>query len=293
MHILNFALASMARRIFASSLMLVATTVVVGAGTIVFLWSYWLGNDQANLRAHRTATVFVDTTDTQEAEKTLQQIRAMPGVLEAKPVPMTDFMNYLRVQFPDVAQAMEGMSADAFPSLIEVVVPKEEDDYRRTQVFDQILRISAVGRVDIGARQFQGALGTLNWLGQGGMILAAGLWLVLLIASLGHFQSIQLREAQELKLLRSMGAGEYWIWLPWLLEALLYSVFATAIGMALFWNAQGLIAGFFNQFFVALGYDTFAFTAPIFLNIGIGMFMTAFVAHSLGGFLAILRGKLA
>lgn len=283
----------MRRRLFSTILMTVATTVMLICGTGLGYWVQWVASDQQHVRAGRTATVFIESNETGVVAQALTKIRAMPGVAEARQIAVEEFMDYLRRSFPDIAQAMEGMTADAFPNLVEVVVPRERTDEARKQTFDEMLSVPGVVRVDTGAKQIRSAVDSLAWLARGGMVVGIGLWLVLLTIAMGHFQGILFREAQEIRLLRSFGASSYWICLPWIVEGLLYALLATLSTGLIFWYGQGIVSQFFNQFFEVLGYDAFQMTLANTLKISLFMFAAAGLAHIAGTFVAIFRGKLA
>lgn len=292
MYFLKQALAGMQRRLFTSFLMLLATVAILLSGATIVLWAHWLGGEQGNARAARQASVFVDSVDGTVVAGVLTKIRALPGVEEAKQIAVEEFLGYLRKKFPDIAEAMAGMAADAFPSMIEVTLPRETSSAERGATLETILTVPGVARVDNGAKQIAAAQESLSWLGRGGMGLGIGLWFVLVVVALGHYQSVLHKEALEIQLLKGFGADPLWICLPWVIEAAIYAAAGALTALAAIWWGQRYVADLFNQFFEMLGYESFALDAHLFVVSGVGMFVAAFLAQAIGGAIAALRGKL-
>jgi cell division protein FtsX len=158
---------------------------------------------------------------------------------------------------------------------------------------DTIKAIKNVARVDDGADRLGSAIHSLAWLSYGGIILAIGLWVVLLIVCLGHYQSIFYTDAQEIHLIRSFGASKFSIFLPWLLEAVVQSVVTGLICVVVLIVGRGYLTEVYNQFFGALGYEPFVLENGNFAILAIAILLLALIAHVLGGLFALMRGKIA
>ena len=283
----------MRRRLFSTLLTLFSTTAILLSGATLGFWGYWVHGEQANLRAERTASVFVESADERQIEAISRRIDGLEGIESVRRIDPDEFMSYLEAGFPDLAGAVRGLGMDVIPQLLEVTFERSPGLNLRTQVLNFINRIPGVARVDDAARQVGSARESLNWLSRGAYALAFGLWVVLIIVAFGHFQGIQFKELQELQLLRGFGASAHWVIFPWLVEALVYGIFGALISMGVFWYGRQFVSAVFNDFFAVLGYDTFVLDNELILWGGAGMFICGFVAHMSGGVLALCRGKVA
>ncbi len=293
MPILSIALAGMRRRFLSTLFTLFSTAAILIAGTILGYWSYWIHGDQANLKAHRSVAVFVSPKHANEADSLLPKILAMTGVESATIVEAEEFMEYLGEYFPDLQGSIDEVGTEILPTMIQVGFDKSLSLVARENTVRGITSVKGAIRVDDGAKQVSGAIASLNWLSVGAGIMGACLWLVLVVVSFTHFQGVQFKELQEIKLLRGFGASESWILLPWIVEACVYATFASMIGVLVLWFGRGELAVLFNQFFETLGYERFVINSEAALWAGVVMFLAGLMAHIIGGFAALLRGKFA
>lgn len=293
MPILSIALFGMRRRFLSTLFTLFSTTAILLTGTVLGYWSYWIHGDQANLKAHRSAAIFVSPERSHDTNRYVAEVMDMTGVESASVVKAEEFMNYLEDYFPDLKVSIDEIGTEILPTMIQVSFDKALGLVARANIIKSIEAIQGTIRVDDGAKQAAGAIVSLNWLSMGAGVMGACLWFVLIIVSFTHFQAVQFKELQEIKLLRGFGASESWILLPWIVEACVYAIFATIIGVAALWFGRGQLALLFNQFFETLGYEKFLIGTEAILWAGAVMFLAALVAHILGGLVALLRGKFA
>jgi cell division protein FtsX len=153
--------------------------------------------------------------------------------------------------------------------------------------------IANVTRVDDGSARLGKAFLSLRWLGYGGAALAVGLWAVLFVVCLGHYQNILYTDAQEIQLIRSFGATKISILFPWLIEAVLQSLLTGLFCIAVLFTGRSYLAEVYNQFFGTLGYEPFRLDVANFLLAGAAMVGMALLAHTMAGVLALFRGRIA
>jgi len=158
---------------------------------------------------------------------------------------------------------------------------------------DAIGQIANVARVDDGAARLGKALTSLHWLGTGGTALAIGLWAVLFVVCLGHYQNILYTDAQEISLIRSFGATKMAILMPWLAEAVLQSLLTGLFCIAVLFSGKAYLAELYNQFFGTLGYEPFRLDMATFALSALSMVGMALAAHVLAGLAALFRGRIA
>jgi cell division protein FtsX len=293
MHFLKSAISGMRRRLTASLLTILGGSALLTASAAIGLWSLWLTGQQDHLKAARSASVFIDTAETPVVEDVLTKVMQVKGVETARIVSAEEFEGFLKDHFPDLHEALSGLGEEVVPRMLEVVFPADLNPFARKETVDTIASIPNVGRVDDGASRLAKALTSLQWLGLGGTALSIGLWVVLFIVCLGHYQNILYTDAQEIALIRSFGATKFAILMPWLVEALLQSLFTGLFCIAVLFSGRAYLADLYNQFFGTLGYEPFQLDLARFALAALAMAGMAFVAHTLAGFTALLRGRIA
>lgn len=293
MYFLSAALSGMKRRLMTSILSVFGGAALLTAAVSIGLWSMWLTGQQNHLKAARSASVFIDTADASIVEDVLTNVMSVRGVESARIVSSQEFQTFLSEHFPDLHEALAGMDDGVIPRMLEVVFPVDMSVAKRNAVVESIGTIQNVSRVDDGASRIGKALTSLHWLGIGGMALAAGLWCVLFVVCLGHYQNILYTDAQEIQLIRSFGATKGAILLPWLIEAVLQSLLTGVFCCVVLFTGRAYLAEVYNQFFGTLGYEPFQLDLGSFFLAGAAMIGMALVAHTLAGVLALVRGRIA
>jgi cell division protein FtsX len=293
MYFLMSAISGMKRRMVASVLTVFGGAALLTASAAIGLWSMWLTGQKDHLRAARSASVFVDTAEVKTVEEVLTKVMQVKGVESARIVSAQEFEGFLQEHFPDLHEAIAGLGEEVIPKMLEVVFPVDLDNYEREETVDAIATIANVTRIDDGATRIGKALTSLRWLGMGGTALAIGLWLVLFVVCLGHYQNILYTDAQEIQLIRSFGGTKFEILLPWMIEALLQSVLTGIFCIVVLFSGKSYLAELYNQFFGTLGYEPFQIDTAKFFLAAVSMAGMAFVAHVLAGFTALFRGRIA
>jgi len=292
-YFLNSAMSGMRRRLVATVLTIFGGSALLVASASIGLWSLWLTGQKDHLRAARSATVFVDTAELPVLEEVLTKAIQMPGVETARIVSSEEFRDFLRSHFPDLHNAVSDLGEDIFPRMLEVVFPADLHAFARKDTVLALGDVPNVARVDDGSVRLGKALSSLHWLGLGGMALAVGLWLVLFIVCLGHYQSILYTDAQEISLIRSFGATKLAIIAPWFIEALVQSLASGLICVLGLFLGKNMMTELYNQFFGTIGYEPFQITLSVFASASMMVFAMAFSAHLLAAVTALFRGRIA
>ena len=292
MYFLRAALSGMRRRFTTSLLTIFGSAALLTAVAAIGLWSFWLGWEQKNLQASRTAAVFVDSIDNTIIENVLRAVEQVPGVSKARIISTEEFSYFLQTHFPDLFAAIQDLDIDVIPRTLEVILPGVAALDLHKQAIQEITQIPNVVRVDDTMATLGKALSSLHWLSLGGAILGFGLWLVLLILCLGHYQNILYTDAQEIQLIRSFGATKFGIFMPWLLEAILQAFTGALFALIFLSLGKGMLIDVYNQFFGTLGYEPFQMDFLLLAKVAAGVFIAGLLAHGLGGVYALLRGNI-
>jgi cell division protein FtsX len=292
MYFLRVALLGMKRRWFASMLTALGSAALLCAIAAIGMWAYWLGWEQKNLKANRTAAVFVNSTENTVVNEVFQKVRQVAGVDSVRLVTVEEFSAYLKEHFPDLSTMLGDLGYDVIPRMMEVTLPVGEMEFH-SEVLKEIAKLPNVLRVDDGLERLGKALSSLRWLSAGGIAICIGLWFVLFVICLGHYQSILYTETLEYQLMRSFGASKLWILLPWLVEAVLQSAIGGMVCLGLVVFGRTEISELYNQFFGTLGYEPFIVSLDIIFTVAVIVFLVALLAHICGGVIALLRGNIA
>ena len=293
MYFLNAALSGMRRRLVASVLSVFGGAALLTASASIGLWSLWLLGQESHIKAVRSASVFIESTENSVVEEVLTKVMQVRGVESARIVTAQEFGAFLQQHFPDLHSAIGDLGEDVIPRMLEVVFPADGNTFARKETVDSLARISNVSRVDDGSTRLGKALSSLHWLGLGGSALAIGLWVVLFIVCLGHYQNILYTDHQEIQLIRSFGATKGAIFLPWLIEAVLQSLLTGAFCIVVLFSGRTYLADLYNQFFGTIGYEPFQIDFANFLLAASAMAGMALAAHMLAGLVALARGRIA
>jgi cell division protein FtsX len=292
MYFLTAAISGMRRRLVASVLTIFGGSALLTAAAAIGLWSLWLTGQQDHLKAARSASVFIESTDGAVVEDVLTRVMQVPGVESARIVSTQEFQAFLKQHFPDLHNALADLGDEVVPRMLEVMFPTDLNPFGRRETVEAIAGISNVARVDDGAARLGKALNSLRWLGYGGAVLAGGLWVVLFIVCLGHYQNILYTDAQEILLIRSFGASKVAIFLPWFIEAFFQSVVTGLACVAALFFGKAYLSELYNQFFGTIGYEPFQIDLASFGLAALAVVTMALAAHVTAGLAALARGRI-
>jgi cell division protein FtsX len=293
MYFLRAAISGMRRRLVASILAALGGSALLTASAAIGLWSLWLMGEQDHLKAARSASVFIDSAEPAVVEETLTKVMQVKGVETARIVSSEEFQAFLKQHFPDLHVAIASLGDEVIPRMLEVVFPSASDTFSRQEAVDTIAKVPNVARVDDGSLRLAKALNSLRWLGYGGSVLALGLWIVLFIVCLGHYQNILYTDAQEIQLIRSFGATKGAILLPWMIEAVIQSAATGMLCVTVLFAGRAYLSELYNQFFGTIGYEAFRLDFTLFGLAALAVVGMALAAHVLAGLTALVRGRIA
>jgi cell division protein FtsX len=277
----------------ASILSVLGGSALLTAAAAIGLWSLWLMGQQDHIKAARSASVFIDSSEPAVVEEALTKVMQIKGVETARIVSRDEFLAFLKQHFPDLHDALATLGEEVIPRMLEVVFPADGDAFARKEAVEQMSLVPGVARVDDGSLRLGKALTSLRWLGYGGGFLSIGLWIVLFIVCLGHYQNILYSDAQEIHLIRSFGATKGAIILPWLIEAVIQSVSTGLLCISILFIGRAYLSDIYNQFFGTIGYDAFRIDLGNFALAAFAIVGMALFAHVLAGLTALLRGRIA
>jgi|GEM_PF-5762225 len=293
MYFLKAALSGMRRRLVPSILAILGGSALLTAAAAIGLWSLWLMGQQDHFKAARSASVFIDSAEPTAVEEALTRVMQIKGVETARIVSKEEFQAFLKQHFPDLHEALASLGDEVVPRMLEVVFPADTDSFARKETVEAITAVASVARVDDGSLRLGRALTSLRWLGYGGGALSIGLWLVLFIVCLGHYQNILYTDAQEIQLIRSFGATKAAILLPWMIEAVVQSLTTGLLCIVVLFAGKTYISDLYNQFFGTIGYDAFRIDFASFALAALAIVGMALLAHVLAGLAALARGRIA
>jgi cell division protein FtsX len=293
LYFLKAALSGMRRRLVPSVLAILGGSALLTAAAAIGLWSFWLMGQQNHFKAARSASVFIESAEPSAVEEALTRVMEIKGVETARIVTKDEFQAFLKQHFPDLHEALAALGDDVVPRMLEVVFPADTDTFTRKETVSAIANVAGIARVDDGSLRLGRALRSLLWLGYGGLVLAIGLWVVLFIVALGHYQNILYTDSQEIQLIRSFGATKAAILLPWLIEAFVHSFATGLLCVIAMLTGKNYLSELYNQFFGTIGYDAFNIDTSSFLLAAGGVVGMALLAHVLAGVAALLRGRIA
>lgn len=292
MYFLKAALSGMRRRLVPSILAMLGGSALLTAAAAIGLWSLWIMGQQDHFKAARSASVFIDSSDPAVVEEALTRVMGIKGVETARIVSKDEFQAFLKQHFPDLHEALASLGDEVIPRMLEVVFPADSDTFARREVVETIAGLHNVARVDDGSVRLGRALTSLRWLGYGGASLAIGLWVVLFIVCLGHYQNILYTDTQEIQLIRSFGATKLAILLPWLIEAVVQSLTTGLLCIVVLFAGKAYLTDLYNQFFGTIGYDAFSIDLASFGLAALAIVSMALLAHVLAGLAALARGRI-
>lgn len=291
MYFLTSAIEGMKRRWLATVLVAFGGVALLSASSAIGVWSYWLSQSNANLETQRTASAFLATTEDAAANQILSQVQKLPNIDSARLLGTEEFLGYLKSHFPTLAEMVAGLGNDVIPRLIEIKLSAELDASTRAEALAEVQSVPQILRVDDGAARVEQALNSLHWLSMSGSSLAIGLWIVLLIVCLGHYQSAIQAQSTEMNLLRSFGATKISLFIPWALEALFQAVLTGFLAVVVLLVLRLKLLTAYNDFFGTIGYEPLRWSFYYLPYAFIFTSGLAFIAHILGGSLAFVRSK--
>ena len=200
-----------------------------------------------------------------KADALAKALRALHGVRDARVTPAAESEAWLKTWLGGADAAETADLLAALPLVIEVSPQKGENDFLYADIADAARAFG--GEVNRGearlaeAGRVVGRIERLLWFAT----LIMGLAMIIVISN--TLRMILLARSDEVRLMRLLGAEEYFVRLPFVLEGGLLGGLAGLLAWALLWPPVMLLGGWFAQLHMHLGVA--ALLAPLVLGGGL------------------------
>ena len=163
-----------------------------------------------------------------------EKLVALPGVARVEFVSIDDALERLRAELGADASVLEGLSENPLPASYEITLEPQARTPERLRALAQ--QVSALGGVDdvrwgeAWIESYASILRALQWLGLG---LGACMLLVLGVIVSGTIRLAVHARADEIQIQRLVGAGAFFVRLPFYVEAALQGALGAGLALAL------------------------------------------------------------
>jgi len=208
--------------------------VCIALWSVGVLWlvlqagSVWTQGWQKDVRFH----VYLQQQDAQKLNKLATKLQALPGVASVRVVPQRESREWLADWLGDAAEMTDELMA-SLPGSVEVRPANGSDEFLYDDVADTAAAFGAsVNRGEahlVQAQHVMSKLQNLLWFGS----LIMGLAMVTIISN--TLRMILLARANEVQLMRLLGAKEWFVRLPFVLEGGLIGGMAGLLAWLLLW----------------------------------------------------------
>ena len=218
-------------------------------------------------------------TEPERVDALSSQIGALGPVAEVSYVSPGQALERLRTDLGEDGQILEGLAANPLPGSFEVELePEARTPEAAAALAARLLSMEAVDDVRYGAawiESYARILFALEWIGAG---LGASLLLVLGVIVAGTVRLAVHSRADEIHIQRLVGAGRFYVRLPFYFEAALQGALGSALALGVLYGLHELgfplVADTLQR---VLGIATPSFLAPpqvaglLMLGIGLGL----------------------
>ncbi len=212
--------------------------VAVALWAVGMLWlgmragGQWMESWRGDVKFH----VYLDHPDDARMKALADALAALPGVAGVRIVPQTEMQEWLR-QWMGGQAALNDEDAQALlaalPGTVEVTPESTADEFLHADIADAAARLGAhVNRGEarlVQVRKWLANLSRLLWF----MTLIAALAMAVVISN--TLRMMLLARADEVSLMRLLGAEEWFVRMPFILEGMLLGAGAGLAGWALLW----------------------------------------------------------
>jgi len=239
----------------------------------------------------RSANIVVVLSDGIEEEKQTnltQGLITLPGVSGAKRITPTQAIERFKARGPKAAALVEGVSPDILPTTIELTLKTGFAQLKQIQeLATQIQAMPSVEEVDYGQDEFEQLENLVMGLRYGG--IGIGL-LIFLATSLIVANTIRLNvyaHRDEISILKLVGATNWFIRLPFLMEGAFWGITGGFMASVLLWLIQQLAAPQISTLLADTlsGMELVVFTYPT----ALALIATGIILGTFGSGLAVRR----
>ena len=239
----------------------------------------------------RSANIVVVLADdlNPEAQTNLNDdLQALPGVSKIHPVTPEEALTRFKARGPEAAELVEGVSPDILPNTIEITL---DTGFAKLEAIEalaaQIQTMANIAEVDYGQDEFQELENLVAGLRYGGVGIGI---LIFLATSLIVANTIRLNvyaHRDEISILRLVGATNWFIRLPFVLEGAFWGITGGLLASALLWATQQLVAPQISELFADTlsGMDIVMYSTSTALT----LILTGLILGTFGSAMAVRR----
>ncbi|QQS27234.1 ABC transporter permease [bacterium] len=279
-------------------LSIAATAIMVVTLVIVAFFAFsalFLQNQLAAVRDKIDLTVFLKDEATPDQVKKLQaNIQVMPNVKEVKYVSKTDALERLRNSSKDGEQLAKTAAdiGNPLPASLEVRTATLEDlDSLNSQIKSDgaatIVASTSNDDSDVRRKVVDRIVSISRGVSQVGTVISAAFLLISLMIIFNTIRMAIFTRREEIEIMKLVGATNWYIRGPFLIEGAMYGVIGATIAMAITLPLINVAKPLFTSYFNASEVVTFV-TDRIFL-VTLAMYTLGIVIGTLSSFLAISR----
>ncbi len=240
--------------------------VCVALWALGLLWlgmqagSQWMGTWQQDIHFH----VYMERGNQSKLKHLADQLALLPGVSSARVVPYQEMADWLHGWVGNGA-VDEGELLHGLPGTVEVTPGTKADEFIYSDITDEARRLGAsLNSGEMHLVQAQRWIGNIERL----------LWFVTLILAMAMaiiisntLRMILLARADEVQLMRLLGANEWFVRMPFILEGILLGAGAGILAWSLLWPLILGTSGWFSALDVSL--NGFILLVPMVLGGGL------------------------
>jgi len=249
--------------------------VCVALWALGLLWlgmqagSQWMGTWQHDVRFH----VYMEHGSQTKLKHLADQLALLPGVSATRVIPRQEAADWLHSWLGSGAVDEEELLG-SLPGTVEVIPSGETSEFLYSDLADEARRLGA--GLNSGERHLAQVQ---RWL----VNIERLLWFITLILALAMaiiisntLRMILLARADEVQLMRLLGANEWFVRMPFILEGMLLGAGAGFLAWLLLWPLILGASGWFAALDVSL--NGFILLAPLFFGGGLVGCMGAWIA---------------
>ena len=236
-----------------------------------------------------TMTAYIkDSVPSSQWQRIGADVRGHRGVLKAELITPEKALQQFRARGPEAAALVEGVDNSILPAAIEIHFDEEHTDLQHVEALAKKLsEQKTISDVDYGQEEFARLLALLNLLRLGGLIgiVLIGLATAFIVANTIKLTVYARRD--EIGILRLVGATDWFVRTPFLVEGALWGLAGGILGAILLWLADLFLSPRISlaiaDILGGLEVQLFAF------SVGMGMILFGLVLGVLGSGLAVRR----
>ncbi|MFW6110352.1 MAG: cell division protein FtsX, partial [Patescibacteria group bacterium] len=229
--------------IFVTTLTFFVTSVFI----LVFVAS-GIGLDYLESRAQLTA-FFKDSATEEQIMQTKADLEKMGGVLEVTYTSKEEALEIYKEEYKDEPTLLESINANIFPASLDVRAESVEYLGAVKQILDSKEFVEEIVYFQDIAESFKEISVIIKQVGLGIVGVLSGISFLIILLSIG--MSIH-RKSQEISIMRLVGASNWHIQAPFILQGAFYCLVAVLLSFGLLLGLVPLVYPHISSFFVGM-----------------------------------------